>query len=105
MEFPTLSTVVSYLALLALVFLFLHRIVMLKSNWIRRKLRMQGIQGPRPSFLYGNLPEMQKIQSKIIKGKASSSHGELIAHDYTSTLFPYLERWRKEYGNIDTTTY
>lgn len=60
---------------------------------------MQGIKGPPPSFLYGNVPEMQQIQ---LKAKKTRNHTEIVAHDYTSTLFPYLDHWRKEYGLIYT---
>ncbi|GMI92418.1 cytochrome P450, family 714, subfamily A, polypeptide 1, EUI-like p450 A1 [Hibiscus trionum] len=65
----------------------------LKSQRLRQKLRMQGITGPPPSFLYGNVPEMQQIQSKANKTPT---------HDYASTLFPYLHHWRKQYGQIYT---
>ncbi|XVE97278.1 hypothetical protein REPUB_Repub03eG0006300 [Reevesia pubescens] len=71
----------------------------LKSQSLRRKLRMQGIKGPPPSFLYGNVPEMQQIQ---LKAKKTRNHTEIVAHDYTSTLFPYLDHWRKQYGIIYT---
>lgn len=76
-----------------------------KSERVRRKLRMQGIRGPPPSFLYGNLPHMQRLQAqaKLLSASPSPSnnhHSDLfLAHDYTSTLFPYFEHWRKEYGN------
>lgn len=62
-------------------------------------LRTQGIKGPTPSLLYGNLPEMQKIQLQALK---SPNHAEFVAHDYTSSVFPYFEHWRKEYGLIYT---
>ncbi|GMN41101.1 hypothetical protein TIFTF001_010316 [Ficus carica] len=74
----------------------------LKSERVRRKLRMQGIKGPTPSFLYGNLPEMQKIQLQTLKASPPNHHSEFVAHDYTSTLFPYFEQWRKEYGLLYT---
>lgn len=66
---------------------------------VRRKLRAQGVIGPPPSVLYGNLPEMQKIQLQTA-AMASPPHGAsaIIAHDYTSTLFPYFVEWRKQYG-------
>lgn len=75
------------------------------SLWVRcqthrKKLRKQGIKGPSPSLLYGNVPEMQRIQSMV--AKSPSSNGEIVGHDYTSTLFPYFEQWRKEYGPIYT---
>lgn len=92
------SPVISSLVVLGVVGLVLHvyNSVWLKSERVRKKLRMQGIRGPPPSFLYGNLPEMQKIQLQAMK--ASNQTDEFVAHDYTSTVFPYFEQWRKEYG-------
>ncbi|XP_062092275.1 cytochrome P450 714A1-like [Humulus lupulus] len=80
----------------------IYNSVWFKSERVRRKLRMQGIKGPTPSFLYGNLPEMQKIQLQALKAPLHDYCSEFVAHDYTSTLFPYLEQWRKEYGLLYT---
>ncbi|PIN18686.1 Cytochrome P450 CYP4/CYP19/CYP26 subfamily [Handroanthus impetiginosus] len=90
------------LPLVILVLLPILALYFLKTLWlnpwlIRRKLRLQGIKGPKPSFLYGNAWEMQKIQASM---KKSAENGEFVAHDYTSTLFPYFEHWRKQYGNV-----
>lgn len=74
-----------------------------KSQMARRKLQMQGVWGPPPSFLRGNLSDMQKIQSQTnIKKAPTSGHpnDQFLAHDYTATLFPYFEHWRKQYGTI-----
>lgn len=62
------------------------------------KLNRQGIYGPKPSFLYGNVGEMQKIQA----ASPTNVYGEFVAHDYTSSLFPYFEQWRKIYGPVYT---
>ncbi|KAB1217563.1 hypothetical protein CJ030_MR3G002710 [Morella rubra] len=80
-------------------FFHLYNTVWLKPERIRKKLRIQGIKGPPPSFLYGNLSEIHKIQSQATE---ATNHAEIVAHDYTSTLFPYFELWRKEYGLIYT---
>lgn len=65
---------------------------------LRWKLKKQGIYGPKPSFLYGgNVAEMQKIQAAA---SPNNVYAEFVAHDYTSSLFPYFEQWRKLYGNI-----
>ncbi|PKI33894.1 hypothetical protein CRG98_045724, partial [Punica granatum] len=78
------------------------------SERLRKRLNMQGIGGPPPSLLYGNVPEMQRIQTRAaLDDKASACSrqrggGEFVAHDYTSTLFPYFEQWRKEYGPVYT---
>jgi cytochrome P450 len=94
----------SLLALaLPLACLFLHLLnnTWLKPQRVRWKLQKQGIKGPQPSLLYGNAPEIQRIQAAA-KKKAANHVAEFIAHDYTSTLFPYLEQWRKEYGPVFT---
>ncbi|KAG5006948.1 hypothetical protein JHK85_025490 [Glycine max] len=41
-----------------------------ESQRVRKRLQMQGIKGPPPSFLHGNLPDMQRIQSQA---KAAST--------------------------------
>ncbi|KAG5558197.1 hypothetical protein RHGRI_008203 [Rhododendron griersonianum] len=92
--------VVQNLTLLALALplaclLFNH--VWLKPQRVRWKLQKQGIRGPQPSVLYGNVPEIQRIQAAA---KKAENGGVLVAHDYTSNLFPYLEQWRKEYECI-----
>lgn len=94
-----LPTIIFSVGVLGLVCLFLHlyNTIWLKSERVRKKLRVQGIRGPPPSILYGNLPEMQKIQ---LNTKPSKSNHDIVAHDYTSTLFPYFEQWRKEYGTF-----
>ncbi|KAL6291248.1 hypothetical protein ACE6H2_008758 [Prunus campanulata] len=101
MEVSFVLKLLSSLAAAGLVGFLLHlyNTVWLKSERLRRKLRVQGIKGPTPSFLYGNLPEMQKIQHQLPN---TPNHSEFVAHDYTSTLFPYFEHWRKQYGQIYT---
>ncbi|CAL0307778.1 unnamed protein product [Lupinus luteus] len=77
-----------------------------KSERIRRKLIKQGISGPPPSFLRGNLPEMKRIQAQVnttMKAQSNNnSHKLLEHHDYTATIFPYFEHWRKQYGQVYT---
>ncbi|GLU01181.1 hypothetical protein SLE2022_185030 [Rubroshorea leprosula] len=79
--------------------LHLYNTVWLKSLRLRRKLLVQGIKGPPPSILYGNALEMQQIKLKAMK---TQSHSEIVAHDYTSTIFPYFDHWRKQYGLVYT---
>lgn len=93
-------SLMAFAALLVCLFLYLFNILWLKPQRLRWQLRKQGIKGPQPSLLYGNVPQMQKIQTSM--AMKASNHGEFIAHDYTSTLFPYFEQWRKEYGPIYT---
>ncbi|XP_060181582.1 cytochrome P450 714A1-like isoform X1 [Lycium barbarum] len=95
------SLLVLILALIGLGGFYIFNTLWLKSaQRLRFKLQKQGIYGPKPSFLYGNVAEMQKIQAASIK--SHSNYGEFVAHDYTSSLFPYFEQWRKLYGPVYT---
>ncbi|GFP86639.1 cytochrome p450 714a1 [Phtheirospermum japonicum] len=103
----TLVLVKNKVALVILVFVPNIGLYFFKTLWlnpwkIRRKLESQGIKGPKPSFLYGNVWEMQKIQALAMKKNNNDDDQEFVAHDYTSTLFPYFEQWRKQYGPIYT---
>ncbi|XP_022764435.1 cytochrome P450 714A1-like [Durio zibethinus] len=94
--------VISTLALTGVVCFLVHLYYTMwfMSERLRRKLWVQGIKGPSPTFIYGNLPEMQKIQLKSVR--STPNNAEIVAHDYTSSLFPYFVQWRKEYGPIYT---
>ncbi|XP_019262330.1 PREDICTED: cytochrome P450 714A1-like [Nicotiana attenuata] len=97
------SSVVLIILVLGFGVFYIFNILWLKSaQRLRWKLQKQGINGPKPSLLYGNVPEMQKIQAASLK--APANYDEFVAHDYTSSLFPYFEQWRKLYGPIYTYT-
>ncbi|KAF8378967.1 hypothetical protein HHK36_028393 [Tetracentron sinense] len=87
------------LVLVGLVGLFgyLCNIILLEPERLRSKLRRQGIRGPPPSFLYGNIPQMKKIQSGAAKASREDHH---ISHNWASSVFPYFEQWRNKYGPI-----
>lgn len=93
-----------YVALLVITILPLYflNILWMKPHRLRKKLERQGIRGPKPSFLYGNVSEMQKIQSDVKAMKASRllDNGDFVGDDYTCVLFPYFEQWRKQYGML-----
>ncbi|XP_010249510.1 PREDICTED: cytochrome P450 714C2-like [Nelumbo nucifera] len=88
------------LALLASVCVYTHSVLWLRPQRLREKLRKQGIQGPRPSILTGNVWEIKTIQSKAAVS-STERHGRLT-DDYAALLYPYLEFWRKQYGPIFT---
>ncbi|MBA0772354.1 hypothetical protein Gotri_007745 [Gossypium trilobum] len=76
--------------------------VLLKPKKLRLKLQNQGIKGPCPSFLYGNIHEMKRIQLQALS-TAKSAHKDLkpdFSHHWFPTLFPYLDKWRNEYGSM-----
>ncbi|KAH1265574.1 Cytochrome P450 714A1 [Glycine max] len=82
--------------------LFVYGNLWHESQRVRKRIQMQGIKGPPPSFLHGNLPDMQRIQSQAkAASTCNSNHSDqFLAHDYTTTLFPYFEHWRKQYGTL-----
>ncbi|KAF8039147.1 hypothetical protein BT93_B1636 [Corymbia citriodora subsp. variegata] len=69
---------------------------------LRLKLWEQGIRGPPGSFLIGNLREMKKLQSQSTTPSRSPSQEDqqAITHNCSSKLFPYLDRWRQQYGSV-----
>ncbi|KAJ4844850.1 hypothetical protein Tsubulata_031232 [Turnera subulata] len=95
----TFSAVSSILALVFLV-MYLYRTFLLEAEKRKWKLKRQGIRGPAPSFLCGNVREMKKLQ-KSVKA-ADANQADFVAHDYTSTLFPYFVEWRNKYGTLYT---
>ncbi|XP_038980821.1 cytochrome P450 714C2-like [Phoenix dactylifera] len=77
---------------------YLSNILWLRPEKIRNKLRSQGIKGPSPSLLYGNILDMRRIvKEEKETQKGGSRH---VSASYTSALFPYFITWRKEYGPI-----
>lgn len=89
------------------LFVHLYNVLVLKPKRIRSKLQSQGIRGPSPSFLYGNIPEMVKIQRRhqqqqnyptTPKDHCGEGAAAALAHDWPATVFSHIEEWRQEYG-------
>ncbi|KAM3733397.1 hypothetical protein ACB098_11G132600 [Castanea mollissima] len=83
----------------------LYNLLVLKPKLLRAKLQRQGIRGPSPSFFFGNIPEMKRIQLQVHSTPKTTAtneydHPDAVAHDWPSTLFPHLEQWRNKYGQI-----
>ncbi|KAK4592584.1 hypothetical protein RGQ29_016922 [Quercus rubra] len=83
----------------------LYNLLVLKPKLLRAKLQRQGIRGPSPSFFFGNIPEMKRIQLQVYSTPKTTAtkehdHSDAIAHDWLSTLFPHLEQGRNKYGPI-----
>ena len=71
--------------------------LILKPKRLRAILRKQGIRGPPPSFLIGNIGDMKKIMSSA--SKAQQKEEQAITHNCSSVIFPFFDEWRKLYGN------
>uniref|UniRef100_A0A7N2LHN0 Cytochrome P450 n=1 Tax=Quercus lobata TaxID=97700 RepID=A0A7N2LHN0_QUELO len=69
--------------------------LILKPERLRSKLRKQGIRGPPPSFLLGNINDMKKMKSTASKTQPGE---QALTHNCSSAVFPFLDLWRKQYG-------
>ncbi|KAG9444060.1 hypothetical protein H6P81_015400 [Aristolochia fimbriata] len=60
---------------------------------IQKFMQSQGVNGPKPKFLVGNLVEMASIISKTISSDMDSIH-----HDIVARLMPHYILWSGQYG-------
>ncbi|XP_025808604.1 cytochrome P450 714C3-like isoform X1 [Panicum hallii] len=90
-ELPALTIA---LVILSLVLSYLLHQVCLRSENIRKKLRRQGVKGPKPTVFFGNTKEMKRIQQELQIVQTQD------ANNYLSTLFPHLLLWRETYGPV-----
>jgi len=89
------------LGALLVLLVHLYNLLILKPKVLRGKLQRQGIRGPSPSFLFGNIPEMKRSHLRVystVPTTAAEDSLVAIAHDWPSTVFPHLVQWRNEYG-------
>lgn len=75
----------------------------LSSYWltprrIKKIMEKQGVRGPKPRFLVGNILDMASFVSKSTKNDMDSIH-----HDIVGRLLPHYVAWSKIYGNINFT--
>lgn len=79
--------------------MYLYSVLVLHPRRLLSKLRRQGIRGPSPSLLIGNIAEMKKIQLQAASSSSTECHLPL-SHDWPATVFPYIQQWRVEYGTL-----
>ncbi|XP_059437592.1 cytochrome P450 714C2-like [Corylus avellana] len=94
-----LSKIIITIALLGLVTTLMKMCegLILKPKRLREILRKQGIRGPPPSFLLGNIGDMKKMKSS--PSKAQQKGEQVITHNCSSAIFPFFDEWRKSYGS------
>ncbi|KAI4373070.1 hypothetical protein MLD38_011233 [Melastoma candidum] len=68
--------------------------LVVKPRRIRYMLRKQGIVGPPPSFLLGNLKEFRQCNASRVPQSPQD-----MTHNCSSKLFSFMDRWRAEYGS------
>ncbi|XP_022897873.1 cytochrome P450 714C2-like isoform X2 [Olea europaea var. sylvestris] len=77
--------------------------LLLKPKRRRLKLQKQGIRGPIPSLMCGNIAELKRIQLQKRPTGGSVEENQfggrsVVEHAWTSAVFPHIEQWRREYG-------
>lgn len=70
----------------------------LTPRLLRRKLAKQGINGPDPSFIMGNIPEMKRIMAAAATDTNMLSKTSARSYTDTSHLFPHFRHWALKYG-------
>ncbi|KAJ1273862.1 hypothetical protein BS78_05G017300 [Paspalum vaginatum] len=81
------------LILLGLALVYLYVILWLRMAKITKKLRRQGINGPKPTLLYGNIPEMKRIPQELKCLQRQDTN-------MNSYIFPHFLLWRETYGPV-----
>lgn len=80
------------------LFLSLYNSLLAKPERLRSALRKQGIKGPKPTLILGNILEIKKARDSA--KKATSINGPPVSHNCGSILLPFFDQWRKKYGMI-----
>ncbi|XP_057799317.1 cytochrome P450 714C2-like isoform X2 [Salvia miltiorrhiza] len=88
------ATVFSLVLGFIVVRLYIYLVI--KPTKIRKILKQQGIHGPPPKILLGNVLEIKKSRDA-----APANSAPPTLHD-TASVFPFLEQWRKQYGQVFT---
>ncbi|KAK0583254.1 hypothetical protein LWI29_035199 [Acer saccharum] len=85
-----------------LLFLHLYNVLVRKPKMVRSRLEKQGIRGPSPSFLLGNISEIKKIQHEEAASSSIAAQQKvgMISHNWPPTAFAYLEKYKNDYGPI-----
>ncbi|PRQ34882.1 putative cytochrome P450 [Rosa chinensis] len=76
----------------------LYNGLVVKPKRLRSLITKQGISGPSPAFLLGNIMDIKKARPSSIT-KAPTSEPP-TSHNCAALLFPFFEQWRKQYGEV-----
>ncbi|CAJ1947410.1 unnamed protein product [Sphenostylis stenocarpa] len=60
---------------------------------IRKMMEKQGVHGPKPRFLLGNIMDMTSLVSRAV-----SQDMETISHDIVGRILPHFVAWSNQYG-------
>ncbi|KAG6434977.1 hypothetical protein SASPL_106622 [Salvia splendens] len=86
-------------AVVALRLLFLiYNAVVAQPRKLRSTLRRQGLSGPPPALLLGNIMEMKRARDAA--AKVAPVSGPPAAHNCGAALLPFFDEWRERYGEV-----
>ncbi|KAL1558742.1 cytochrome P450 714C2-like protein [Salvia divinorum] len=93
------NVLVSAAVVVSLRLLFLlYNVVVAQPRNLRSALRRQGLSGPPPAFLLGNILQMKRARDAA--AKAAPISGPPPAHNCGAALLPFFDEWRKRYGEV-----
>lgn len=79
------------------LFFHLYNTLVAKPGRLRSALKRQGVSGPRPTLLLGNILEIKKARDSAAK---ASINGPPASHNCGGTLLPFFDQWRRQYGDV-----
>lgn len=68
-------------------------------NRLRSKLMKQGISGPPPTILLGNIVDIKKARSTTSN---SPSFEIPVSHNCASVILPLFDKWKEQYGMLQS---
>ncbi|KAL2454739.1 Cytochrome [Abeliophyllum distichum] len=77
------------------LFMHLYSELVIKPKKLREMLRKQGINGPPPKILFGNILEIKKSRNAA-ENTPINHPRRPVSHD-SAAVFPFFEQWRKQY--------
>lgn len=82
------------------LFLRLYNALVAKPEKLRCILRKQGISGPPPTVVLGNVLEIKKYRSANSNAPAVVCGGVPKEHNCARHLFGFFEPWQDKYGEL-----
>ncbi|XP_022752770.1 cytochrome P450 714C2-like [Durio zibethinus] len=97
MDFYNVAIIFAGLGFWSLL-VYLFHVLWLSGESRRLSLRRQGIDGPLPAFLWGNVPQMKQMLPAAPNQSSNEPIKEPLSQHCLMNLFPYFKQWTKQYG-------
>ncbi|KAG8388808.1 hypothetical protein BUALT_Bualt02G0163600 [Buddleja alternifolia] len=102
METHFLSKLLISVALVGIigVFVRVYNAVVAEPRRLQSAMRKQGLKGPPPTILLGNLLEIKKARDAAAAANAATVKGPPPSHNCGAALFSFFGNWRNQYGDV-----